>query len=66
MTQVELRDARHLWGKDVHETTDAIQEADGRGFRVAAIGQAGENLVRIASVMSDKEHAAASAPASAP
>ena len=57
--QVKLCDARHLWGMDVHETTDAIQQEDGRGFRVAAIGPAGENLVRIASVISDREHAAA-------
>jgi aldehyde:ferredoxin oxidoreductase len=56
---VELVDARHLWGQEVHEAVDAIQQADGRGFRVAAIGPAGENLVRIASVMVDKEHAAA-------
>jgi aldehyde:ferredoxin oxidoreductase len=57
--KVELRDARHLWGKDVHETTDAIQEEEGRGFHVATIGQAGENLVRIAAVIADKDHAAA-------
>jgi aldehyde:ferredoxin oxidoreductase len=56
---VELCDARHLWGQEIHAAVDAIQEADGRGFRVAAIGPAGENLVRIASVMADKEHAAA-------
>jgi aldehyde:ferredoxin oxidoreductase len=57
--KTELCDARHLWGQEVHATVDAIQEAEGRGFRVAAIGPAGENLVRIASVMADKEHAAA-------
>ena len=56
---VELRDARHLWGKDVHETTDAIQREEGRGFRVAAIGQAGENLVHLAGIIADKDHAAA-------
>jgi aldehyde:ferredoxin oxidoreductase len=57
--EVELCDARHLWGREVHAAVDAIQEADGRGFRVAAIGPAGENLVRIAAVIADKEHAAA-------
>ena len=56
---VELRDARHLWGKDVHQTTDAIQREEGRGFRVAAIGQAGENLVHLAGIIVDKDHAAA-------
>jgi aldehyde:ferredoxin oxidoreductase len=56
---VELRDARHLWGKDVHQTTEAIEQEGGRGFRVAAIGQAGENLVHLAGVIADKDHAAA-------
>ena len=56
--RVELRDARHLWGQEVHAATDAINQAEGRGFRVAAIGPAGENLVHIACVMADKEHAA--------
>jgi aldehyde:ferredoxin oxidoreductase len=57
--QVKLCDARHLWGQDVHDTTDAIQREEGRGFRVAAIGQAGENLVHIAAIIADKDHAAA-------
>ena len=56
---VELRDARHLWGKDVHETTDTIQQEDGRAFSVAAIGQAGEHLVHLAGIIADKDHAAA-------
>ena len=57
--EVELCDAGHLWGQEVHDAVDAIQQEHGRGFRVAAIGPAGENLVRIAAVMVDKEHAAA-------
>ncbi|MFN2292549.1 MAG: aldehyde ferredoxin oxidoreductase family protein [Anaerolineae bacterium] len=57
--EVALCDARHLWGKDVHETTAEIQREDGRGFRVAAIGQAGENRVHIAAIIADKDHAAA-------
>jgi aldehyde:ferredoxin oxidoreductase len=57
--EVKLCDARHLWGEEVHAAVDAIRQTDGRGFRVAAIGPAGENLVHIASVMADKEHAAA-------
>lgn len=56
---VEIRDARHLWGKDVYVTHDTIQAETGRGVRVAAIGQAGENLVRIAGIIADKDHAAA-------
>jgi aldehyde:ferredoxin oxidoreductase len=56
---VALCDARHLWGRDVHQTTGAIQSEGGQGFRVVAIGQAGENLVHIAGVIVDKDHAAA-------
>jgi aldehyde:ferredoxin oxidoreductase len=57
--QVEIRDASHLWGKDVHYTTDTILQECGKGARVAAIGPAGENLVRIAGIIADKDHAAA-------
>jgi aldehyde:ferredoxin oxidoreductase len=56
---VTLRDARHLWGLDAHDTTDTLKQEYGRGLCVVAIGPAGENLVRIAAVMADKEHAAA-------
>ena len=57
--QVDLVDAQHLWGKEVHEASDIIHQTDGRAFRVAAIGPAGENQVRIAGIMTDNEHAAA-------
>lgn len=55
--QVDIRDAVHLWGWDVYETVQILEEENPRGTRVAAIGQAGENLVRMASIMADKEHA---------
>jgi aldehyde:ferredoxin oxidoreductase len=55
----ELRDARGLWGKTTRETEQLIRQEMGRGISVAAIGQAGENLVRFASLMADVEHAAA-------
>ncbi|HEY51924.1 MAG TPA: aldehyde ferredoxin oxidoreductase family protein [Caldilineae bacterium] len=49
---VTLRDASHLWGKDYFETAEALlQETDVRA-QVAGIGPAGENLVRIAGIMS--------------
>lgn len=56
---VDICDARHLWGKDVYQTTNVIQRDNGKDFRIAAIGQAGENLVHIAGIMLDKEHGAA-------
>lgn len=57
--QVEIRDASHLWGRDVFETTNALQTEHGKAVRVAAIGPAGENLVHIAGIVCDKDHLAA-------
>ncbi len=56
---VELKDASHLWGKDVFETTDELLEEFGDSkARVACIGPAGEKLVKFASIMNDKHRAA--------
>ncbi len=58
----ELRDARHLLGKDTWETEDAIKkELDyaEKAMSVFGIGPAGENLVKFAGVVGDKGHAAA-------
>lgn len=56
---VEIRDAAELWGKDAFETDDAIREMLGdERIRVAAIGPAGENLVRLACIVNDKGHIA--------
>jgi aldehyde:ferredoxin oxidoreductase len=49
--EVELRDARGLWGQDVWDTTLAIQgELGDRDVQVATIGQGAENGVRFAGV----------------
>ena len=45
---VEIRDASHIWGKDTFETEEILKE-DCKG-EVLCIGQAGENLVRFASI----------------
>jgi aldehyde:ferredoxin oxidoreductase len=56
----QLRDASKLWGKGTHATTDTIRkELDDDRVKVACIGQAGENLVRIAAIINDKHRAAA-------
>ncbi len=48
---VEVRDATHLWGHDIWETTDAIRrELGDNATQIAAIGPAGENLVKFATV----------------
>lgn len=59
---VHRRDASHLVGKDTWETEDAIRQELGlrpHQVSIACIGPAGERMVRWASVMSDKGHAAA-------
>ncbi|RLG89697.1 aldehyde ferredoxin oxidoreductase, partial [Candidatus Bathyarchaeota archaeon] len=56
---VQLVDAQHLWGKSPAETEDIIKEELGDFYiRVAAIGVAGEKLVRIACIINEKTRAA--------
>jgi aldehyde:ferredoxin oxidoreductase len=58
--RVELKDARHLWGKHTCETESLIKREIGdKTIHVLSIGQAGENLVKIAGIINDEEHAAA-------
>lgn len=60
--QAEIRDASKLWGLDAYETPKRIREELQDGYvQVAATGQAGENLVRIACIFSrgSGDHAAA-------
>lgn len=57
-SKVELRDASHLWGKTVYETTDEVLKETDENARVACIGPAGEKLVLYAGVMNDKHRAA--------
>ena len=55
---VEIRDAGELWGKDTRQTEERLQEELGKEFKVAAIGPAGENRVRMSSIMNDRGRAA--------
>lgn len=57
--QAELVDAADLWGLSVWKATDILCERHGKAASVACIGQAGENLVRLASTMVDKYASAA-------
>ena len=54
---VELRDARHLWGRSATDTENAIREEVHQGVRVAAVGVAGENQVRFATISNEGRHA---------
>ncbi len=56
--KAELKPAVHLWGKNTHETDDALRaETDGKA-KTAVIGPAGEKGVLFASIMNDRDRAA--------
>ncbi|MFC1920558.1 aldehyde ferredoxin oxidoreductase N-terminal domain-containing protein [Chloroflexota bacterium] len=57
-SKVEIRDARLLWGQGTFNTTAEICSQVGAETKVAAIGQAGENLVRQSAIMVDRSHGA--------
>ena len=56
--QVEIQDARRLWGEGIRRATSAISQIMGPEAVVAAIGQAGENLVPMSVVMNSVSHSA--------
>ena len=56
--KVEIRDATNMWGNGIYRATAQILEEIGPEGHVAAIGQAGENLVRMSVVMNDNSHSA--------
>jgi aldehyde:ferredoxin oxidoreductase len=54
---VEFKNATELWGKNCFETDKIIKDTmSDDNVRVAAIGPAGEKLVRFASIVSDHYH----------
>ena len=48
-----LVDASDLWGLDTIDTHRWVKETLGKGFRIACIGPAGENMVKFASIISE-------------
>lgn len=57
--EVLIRDASHFWGKNVWETEHLIkEEIKDNAVQIASIGQAGENMVLYAAVMSNLSRAA--------
>ena len=56
--RVEVRDAEHLWGSSTWDTWQAIRRETRGGASVAAIGPAGERLVRYANIVVDGFRAA--------
>ncbi len=55
---IAARPAAHLWGRGVYDTHETLAADAGR---VACIGPAGENRVRIAAILNDRARAAARA-----
>ena len=57
--RVEIVDASKYWGLGVYATQKNIQtDLNDTSYKIACIGQAGENLVRYASIMNDGGRAA--------
>lgn len=57
--EIEIRDASHLWGKDTFETPQIIRDDLGdEDIKVACIGLAGENQVRLANFRTGPKNAA--------
>jgi aldehyde:ferredoxin oxidoreductase len=54
----KIRDARNIWGQGIRRATVEINGQMGPDASVAAIGQAGENLVPMSVVMNSYSHSA--------
>lgn len=55
--KIEIKDASNLWGKDTYKTHEILEKEIGKGknkISAMVIGQAGENLVKFASIMTDR------------
>ncbi|MCX8118359.1 MAG: aldehyde ferredoxin oxidoreductase family protein [Desulfobacterota bacterium] len=57
--KVEIREASHLWGKDTYEVDALLRSETHPEAVISAIGQAGENQVLLASIMTDGRDARA-------
>jgi len=54
--RAELRPAKRLWGRKIHETSELLKEEIGdEDIHICAVGPGGENLVRYACVVTDEE-----------
>ncbi|MHA1722927.1 MAG: aldehyde ferredoxin oxidoreductase family protein [Candidatus Baldrarchaeia archaeon] len=56
--EIEIKNATHIWGQKTKETTETICKEIGEPrARVAAIGPAGEKLVRFANILHNMKYA---------
>ena len=56
--QVSIEDAGELWGLGIYDTQTRLFERHGKDLRVLTIGQAGENLSRLAIISTETESSA--------
>jgi len=56
--EVEIRDASKVWGKNTDVTTDELIKETDEKAQVACIGPAGENMINLAAIITDKHRAA--------
>ena len=56
--KAEIKDAKHLWGRDSFVTQKALKAEHGNKTQVLAIGPAGENRVRYATIQHRLSNAA--------
>ena len=57
--KAEIRDASGIWGKDTYDTDDILKQELGKDVAIACIGQSGEKLSLISSVVHNKGSVAA-------
>ncbi len=54
---IQLHDARDIWGKTTEEAQEWLVQRHGKNTRTACIGPAGENLVKFAAVVTGRRTA---------
>lgn len=54
---VEFLDASGLWGKDTFESQDILEEKHGKNAGILLIGPAGEKMIKISTIISQKGRA---------
>ena len=54
--EIKIKDAQEIWGQDTYCTSQSLKEKYSSEIKIASIGQAGENLVNISSIVIDAPH----------
>lgn len=54
--EIKIEDGKEIWGQDTYCTSQSLKEKHGPEIKIASIGQAGENLVNISSIVIDAPH----------